>query len=174
MAAYAALGRDSVGNILRLLPALCFPQPGRISFHRFGPTLGLWGGTLLQWMVPFLLAAYFFVQRKTSAFAFCTFFFFENWLYTATYMADARAMVLPLVTTGDPDYVEHDWNTIFTSLGVLEYDTTIAGIVRFLGWCGMIWVVLWLVWRNWTARYNEPAEFNGEGQRFSEFMGKGR
>jgi len=29
-------------------------------------------------------------------------FFFENWLYTATYMADARAMALPLVTTGDP------------------------------------------------------------------------
>ena len=26
--------------------------------------------------------------------------FFENWLYTATYMADARTMNLPLVTTG--------------------------------------------------------------------------
>jgi hypothetical protein len=156
------------------LANLVVHEGGHLLFGWFGPTLGLWGGTLLQWLVPFLLAAYFFVQRKTSAFAFCTFFFFENWLYTATYMADARAMVLPLVTTGDPDYVEHDWNTIFTSLGVLQYDTTIAGIVRFLGWCGMIGVVVWLVWRNWNARYNEPAEFNGEGRRFSEFLGKGR
>ena len=116
-------------------------------FGWFGETLGLWGGTLLQWLVPFLLAGYFFTQRQAVSFAFCAFFFFENWLYTATYMADARAMVLPLVTTGDPDHIEHDWNTIFSSLGVLQYDTTIAGVVRFLGWCGMVGVVVWLVCR---------------------------
>jgi hypothetical protein len=59
-------------------------------------------------------------------------------------MADARAMALPLVTTGDSDVIEHDWNTIFTSLGVLQYDTTIGGAVRFLGWCGMLACVGWL------------------------------
>ena len=63
-------------------------------------------------------------------------------------MADARAMVLPLVTTGDPDNIEHDWHTIFSSLGVLQYDTTIAGIVRYLGWCGMLGIVGWLVWQS--------------------------
>jgi len=62
-------------------------------------------------------------------------------------MADARAMVLPLVTTGDPDYVEHDWNAIFTSLGVLQYDTAIAAVVRTLGWCGMLGSVGWLAAR---------------------------
>ena len=72
------------------------------------------------------------------------FFFFENWLYTSVYMADARAMVLPLVTTGDSDLVEHDWNTIFSSLGVLRYGTIIAGIVRWAGWIGMIGCVVWL------------------------------
>ena len=82
--------------------------------------------------------AYFFSQRQTTAFAFCSFFFFENWLYTATYMADARAMLLPLVTAGDSDYVEHDWHTIFSSLGVLQYDTKIAAVVSFLGWLGML------------------------------------
>ena len=107
-------------------------------FRWFGPTLCLWGGTILQWLVPLLLAAYFFHERQPAAFVFCMFFFFENWLYTATYMADARAMVLPLVTTGDPEYAEHDWNTIFTSLGVLPYDTAIAAVVRTLGWCGML------------------------------------
>jgi hypothetical protein len=59
-------------------------------------------------------------------------------------MADARAMILPLVTTGDPDYVEHDWNTIFSSLGVLPYDIRIAAIIRFIGWCGMLTSVAWL------------------------------
>jgi len=127
------------------LANLVVHEGGHMLFGWFGQSLGLWGGTLLQWFVPLLLAVYFFTERQTTAFAFCVFCFFENWLYTATYMADARAMVLPLVTTGDPDNIEHDWHTIFSSLGVLQYDTTIAGLVRFLGWCGMLAVVGWLV-----------------------------
>src|SRR5579864_4907619 len=119
-------------------------EGGHNLFGWFGPTLGLWGGTLLQWLVPFLLAAYFFTERQVTGFVFSLFFFFENWLYTATYMADARAQVLPLVTTGDPDFVEHDFYAIFTSLGVLNYDTKIAAVVRILGWCGMLGTVAWL------------------------------
>jgi hypothetical protein len=122
-------------------------EGGHNLFGWFGPTLGLWGGTLLQWLVPFLLAAYFFSERQTTGFIFCLFFFFENWLYTATYMADARAQALPLVTTGDPEFVEHDWYAIFSSLGVLNYDTRIAAVVRLLGWCGMIACVVWLAFR---------------------------
>jgi hypothetical protein len=139
--------RNQGGFLFIDLANLVVHEGGHLLFGWLGPTMGLWGGTLLQWLVPFLLAAYFFTLRQTSAFAFCAFFFFENWLYTATYMADARAMALPLVTTADPDYIEHDWNAIFSSLGLLQYDTTIAGVVRFLGWCGMVAIVAWLVWR---------------------------
>jgi hypothetical protein len=122
-------------------------EGGHNLFGWFGPTLSLWGGTLLQWLVPFLLAAYFFNQRQTAGFVFCLFFFFENWLYTATYMADARAQALPLVTTGDPEFAEHDFYRIFTNLGVLDYDTKIAAGVRVLGWCGMIAVLVWFAYR---------------------------
>jgi hypothetical protein len=130
------------------LANLVVHEGGHLLFGWFGPTLGLWGGTLLQWLVPLLLAGYFFSQKQTTAFAFCLFFFFENWLYTATYMADARAMALPLVTTGDSDWVEHDWHAIFSSLGVLPYDTKIAAAVSLLGWCGMLGTVAWLVGRS--------------------------
>lgn len=144
-------------------------EGGHNLFGWFGPTLGLWGGTLLQWLVPVLLAVHFFYQREINGFVFCLFFFFENWLYTATYMADARAMMLPLVTTGDPEFAKHDFNTIFTSLGVLDYDTTIAGVVRFLGWLGMIVIVVWFA-RQRTAEVSgieAPAEETG---RFIEFL----
>jgi len=83
------------------------------------------------------------------------FFFFENWLYTATYMADARAQELPLVTTGDPDFVEHDFHAIFSNLGVLDYDTKIAAAVRILGWLGMLACIAWLAWR---LRSAQPVE----------------
>jgi hypothetical protein len=141
--AYSAHGGGVFIDCLNLV----VHEGGHNLFGWFGSTLGLWGGTLLQWLVPFLLAAYFFTQRQTTGFVFCLFFFFENWLYTATYMADARAMELPLVTTGDPDFVEHDFHAIFSSLGVLEYDTRIAAAVRLIGWCGMIACVAWLALR---------------------------
>jgi hypothetical protein len=136
-------------------------EGGHLLFGWFGRTLGLWGGTILQWLAPLLLAAYFFRERQAAAFVFCLFFFFENWLYTATYMGDARAMALPLVTTGDPDLVEHDWNTIFSRLGLLNYDTAIAAVVRIWGWIGMAGCVGWL-----AARVRQP-ELEKTGQSLS-------
>jgi hypothetical protein len=53
-----------------------------------------------------------------------------------------------LVTVGDPDMAEHDWNYIFSSLGLLQHDTQIAALVRLLGWCGMMATVAWFAWRS--------------------------
>jgi hypothetical protein len=86
-------------------------------------------------------------MRQLTGTAFCAFFFFENFLYISVYMADARAMALPLVTAGDSDFVEHDWNFIFSQLGVLQYDRRIAAVVQALGWLGMLTTVGWLGWR---------------------------
>jgi hypothetical protein len=132
-------------------------EGGHNLFGWFGPTLGLWGGTLLQWLVPFLLAAYFFAERQVPGFVFCLFFFFENWIDTAEYMADARAQLLPLVTTGDPDFAEHDFFRIFSNLGVLDHDTQIASVVRILGWCGMIACMVWLALRMRATEQPAPA-----------------
>ena len=159
-AAFLAYAFSAHGGFLFIDSAnLVVHEGGHNLFGWFGPTLGLWGGTLLQWLVPFLLATYFFSQRQATGFVFCLFFFFENWLYTATYMADARAQALPLVTTGDPDFVEHDFHAIFTQLGVLNYDTKIALIVRLLGWCGMLACTGWLAVRLRTG--NQPENSPG-------------
>jgi hypothetical protein len=86
-------------------------------------------------------------------------------------MADARAQVLPLVTTGDPEFAEHDFYRIFTDLGVLDYDTTIAGVVRFVGWCGMIGIVIWLALRP-TGKPIESEEDAAMGARFLDYLRK--
>ena len=129
-------------------------EGGHLLFGFLGHTLMIWGGTLLQLLVPFALTIYFAYERHTTGAAFCVFFFFENFLNISVYMADARRLELPLVTVGSGEDVMHDWFVIFSSLGVLERDTTIAGIVRFLGWVGMLAVIGWLVHR---ARNNQPS-----------------
>jgi hypothetical protein len=138
---------------------LVIHEGGHPLFGYLGEVPGVWGGTILQWLVPFALATYFFFQRQTTAFVFSLFFFFENWLYTATYMADARAQVLPLVAIGggDGDENMHDWYNIFSRLGVLDRDTYIAQWVRTLGWFGMIVCVLFLLWRYRQDRATESA-----------------
>lgn len=148
--AYAACDRS--GFLFIDSANLVVHEGGHLLFGWFGPWIGIWGGSILQWLVPLLLAAYFFVRRKPLAFAFCLFFFFENFLYTATYMADARAMQLPLVSAGGGDEPEHDWNIIFSHLNVLQYDTRIASVIRSLGWLGMLGTTGWVAFRSWRSR----------------------
>jgi hypothetical protein len=122
-------------------------EGGHLLFRFFGEFISVAGGTLLQLLVPLLLATYFVFRRQVQGVAFCLFFFFEQFLPIATYMADARAQDLPLLTVGDAEDVIHDWNYLFGKLGVLDHDAQIAHSTRFVGWIGMLTVVGWLFWR---------------------------
>jgi hypothetical protein len=83
--------------------------------------------------------------------AFCAFWFFENFLYIGTYMADARTLALPLVGNGD-----HDWEILFTQWNLLLHDLQIGHTTRFLGWLGMLSTLAWLAWRTYqTSRENQ-------------------
>jgi hypothetical protein len=136
-------------GLLLLMDGVFVPihEGGHLLFRFFGEFLSIAGGTLLQLGVPIALAIYFLFQRQAQGVAFCMFFFFEQFLPIATYMADARAQDLPLLTIGNGDYVIHDWNYLFSKLGVLPHDIQIAATVRFIGWIGMLSVAGWLVWR---------------------------
>jgi hypothetical protein len=123
-------------------------EGGHLLFRFFGEFLAVAGGTILQLSVPLMLAAFFIFQRQIPGTAFCLFFFFEQFLPIATYMADARAQELPLLTVGDGDYVIHDWAYLFGRLGLLDHDTAIAHAVRVLGWVGMVATLVWMIWRS--------------------------
>jgi hypothetical protein len=137
-------------GVLLLMDLVFVPihEGGHLLFRFFGETLAVAGGTILQLGVPLMLAAFFLFQRQILGTAFCVFFFFEQLLPVATYMADARAQELPLLTVGDGDDVIHDWAYLFGKFGVLDHDTQIANGVRTLGWLGMIATVAWMVWRS--------------------------
>lgn len=121
---------------------LLFHEAGHPIFGLFGGTLGLYGGTLGQLTFPMVLAVSFGWKREPLSFAAAGLWFFENWLNIARYMADARALELPLVGSGD-----HDWEDIFQRWGVLEQDVRIASFVRAIGWIGMVAACGWVLWR---------------------------
>ena len=146
---YAAANRT--GFLFLDYVNLIIHEGGHFFFSWFGYTVMILGGTLAELLVPLLCAAYFFVHRETTGFAFCCFWFFENFPYIGTYMADARAQALPLVGSG-----EHDWEILFSQWGLLLQDEKIGAVTRGLGWVGMIAAAGWLAWQ--TYRGNRAAE----------------
>src|SRR5215813_7615188 len=128
-------------------------EAGHLLFGWFGETLGLWGGTLLQLLVPALLVVSFAVRRELPGAAFCAFAFFHSLTGVATYMADALRRELPLVTVGAiADEAQHDWVRIFTSLGVLSHAIAIGNVTRLIAWAGMVGTVAWLAWHCYRAQ----------------------
>jgi hypothetical protein len=159
---YAAFlwGLAAGWNFPRLMDLVFVPvhEGGHLLFRWFGEFISVAGGTFLQLAAPISLAVYFAFRRQAQAVAFCLFFFFEQFLPIATYMADARAQELPLLTVGDSNDVIHDWNYLLGKLGLLAHDTQIASLVRIAGWLGMIATVLWLARKSWNRNRVSAAQ----------------
>jgi len=122
-------------------------EGGHLLFAWFGQFIAVAGGTFLQLAAPAMLAIYFAFRRQPQGVTFCMFFLFQQFSPIATYMADARAQELPLLTVGGGDDVIHDWNYLFGKLGLLAHDTQIASAMRVIGWLGMLATVAWFVRR---------------------------
>ena len=128
---------------------LVFHEAGHMIFAIFGNNiLTIFGGSLNQVLIPLIIAGAFWVRRDTLGFAFALFWCFENFLDVAVYMADARALQLPLIGGLGDD--AHDWRNLFFRFGLIDQDTLIAGRTAFVGWCGMIATWMWLAW-HWRA-----------------------
>ncbi len=151
---FALLAVSEPGFVFGLDHAnLLFHEAGHPVVVLFSSRLETYGGTLGQLTFPVLLAISFWRQRQALSCAAAVIWFFENWLNIARYMADARALQLPLVGGGD-----HDWNTILTRWNILEYDLQIAGALKGIAWMGMGAAIIWVSWRYWDDRRHPPIE----------------
>lgn len=121
-------------------------EAGHFFFSWLGYYTMILGGTLGQLLVPLLCMLAFLRRGETTAVAFCAFWWFENFLYIATYIGDARRAALPLVGSE-----ESDWTILLTYWGILQHDRAIAGWVNAVGWMGMLATIGWLVWMHVTA-----------------------
>ncbi|SRR5579871_819121 len=106
------------------------------------------GGTIFQLFVPAALTIWFAYTGQTTGTAFCGFMFFNSFINIGTYMADARARVLPLVAPGmsSDEITEHDWNTLFEQANLLRHDVQIGNATKLIGYLGMVAMIVWLAW----------------------------
>ena len=137
---------DRSGFLFLDFANLSIHEAGHPTFSPFGDTMMILGGTLAELLVPFACIIYFFWKREIPGTAFCSFWFFENFLYIGYYMADARDQALPRLGNGD-----HDWAMLFGRWGLIQHDVQIGYATRRLGWAGMLLTAAWFGWHAWSS-----------------------
>ena len=125
---------------------LIFHEAGHVLFTPFGRYVSILGGSLFQILVPFFLMFAFLIKNKDGfAASICLWWVGQSTMDLAPYIADARALRLPLLGggTGADSPGFHDWENLLRPLGWLRHDTYIAGAFDTIG-SGVI--ILALVW----------------------------
>lgn len=108
-------------------------EAGHLLFGYFGEFIMVIGGTIGQLFVPLAFTGYFFLRREFFSSAVTLFWTGQNLFVISTYVKDAQAMALPLVSIGGGDDTIHDWNYLLSKLGLLRWDQTIGSMIYLLG-----------------------------------------
>jgi hypothetical protein len=96
-------------------------------------------GTLFQWLFPLGIAYYYKRRGNLTAFYIGLFILGISMDYTAWYMSTAHeGALLPAHKSFLGVDALHDFHYIFSTLGVLAYDSLISGITRTIGYLLMI------------------------------------
>ena len=128
---------------------LAFHEAGHLFFGFLGSTVMFLGGSLGQLLVPLALALNFRLrEERPFGAAVCSWWVGQNLINISVYMADARALSLPLVGGGD-----HDWNELFFRWGTLGE----PAVRRISGATHGIGLLLMLLALTWSLYYVLPA-----------------
>lgn len=136
---------------------LVFHEAGHAIFMMVGAprTWVVFMGSGLQVLFPLLLAgAFYFKNRDAYGAAVCLWWAGHAALDVAPYIADARALELPLLGGGNGREIEgHDWEYLLGEWRALHLDTRIGAAVALGGRITMILAFVWgaatLAFENW-------------------------
>jgi hypothetical protein len=102
---------------------LVIHEAGHVFFMFFGEFIHFAGGTLMQILLPLLIAWYFFRNMYRTGLQVSLLWLGQNFINISVYAADARSRVLPLL---GGNKAGHDWHYMLGRLNLLEYDHTIG------------------------------------------------
>lgn len=123
IAIYWTLNRGNYGIIDNA--DLVIHEAGHLFFMFFGKFIYTLGGTLMQIILPSLIAFTFFRNNYRTGVQFGLLWLGQNFINISVYAADAQARKLPLL---GGNKVYHDWHYLLSELGILEYDFIVGYI----------------------------------------------
>jgi hypothetical protein len=104
---------------------LVIHEAGHFFFSLFGKFIYTLGGTLMQIILPSIIAGYFFRNNYRTGVQFGLLWLGQNFINISVYAADAQARKLPLLGGSK---VYHDWHYLLGEVGILEYDYLVGYI----------------------------------------------
>ena len=126
---------------------LPFHEAGHYIFLPLGEFMTILGGSLLQVIVPIVCAVAFARRDDWFGTAVGGWWAGESLVDLAPYIADARALQMPLLGGATGAEVEgHDWEAILTRLGWLHLDHTLGMTVHVAGSVVMIAALVFGTW----------------------------
>jgi hypothetical protein len=134
IAIYWILNRGEYGLLDNI--DLVIHEAGHFFFSFFGKFIYTLGGTLMQIILPSIIAAFFFRNNYRTGVQFGLLWLGQNFINISVYAADARAQKLPLL---GGKKVYHDWHYLLGELGLLNSDYIVG--YTFLGIAIIIFLV---------------------------------
>jgi hypothetical protein len=102
---------------------LVIHEAGHFFFSFFGKFIYTLGGTLMQIILPSVIAGFFFRNNYRTGVQFSLLWLGQNFINISVYAADARAQKIPLL---GGNKVYHDWHYMLGELGILEQDQIVG------------------------------------------------
>jgi len=119
---------------------LVIHEAGHIFFIFFGKFIYTAGGTLMQIILPSIIAFYFFRNEYRTGVQFALLWLGQNFINISVYAADARAQKLPLLGGSK---VYHDWNYLLGELNILHLDAEVGYF--FFGIAILVFIITLIV-----------------------------
>lgn len=146
------MGVGDAGSLLGFFHGvdLIFHEAGHVIFGLFGQFPGVLGGSLMQVLVPAVCAGSFLWRGQYASASAPLFWTGESLTDVAIYVADGRAMRLPLLADG----LIHDWNWILGRLGLLQQAEALGRLTFALGALTVLAALAMLAldcWRCWLT-----------------------
>jgi hypothetical protein len=142
------------GSFMHLIH-LPFHEAGHVFLLPFGRFLTVLGGSLFQVAIPLLCGAVFLLKNRDPFAASVTLWWAgQSLMDLAPYIADARALQLPLLGGFTGAEVEgHDWEYLLRATGLIDHDVTLGRLCFALGALTLLAALGWggaLLWRQWS------------------------
>jgi hypothetical protein len=138
---------------------LPFHEAGHLIFAPFGRFLTSLGGSLMQVLIPVVCVIAFVRKPDLFGAAVAVWWTGQNLVDIAPYIADARALQMPLLGGGTGAEVEgHDWEAVLQMLGWLHHDRRLGMLAHVLGSVTMAAGVAGGAWIAWTDHRNSRSQ----------------